>query len=71
MVSEVARHLVESLWKGVQTCEKHVDDLVWLAKIVDHAPAVATLYTLARMQRVKALQFQGQIAALTVRYRVI
>lgn len=55
----------------MQTCENQADDLVWLANLVDHAPAAATLYTSARMQRVKALQLQGQIAALRVQSGMI
>ena len=63
-MSEAAQHLVETLRKGVQTCEGMADELAFMAKVADHATAAAALYNLARMQRVRALQLQGQIAAL-------
>lgn len=68
---EAAQHLVDTLRKGMRTCEDQADELAFLARIANDAAAAATLNSLARMQRVKALQLQGQIAALRVQYGMI
>lgn len=51
--------------------EEQADDLACMAKAADNAGVARALYVLARMQRVKALQLQGQIAALRVYYGMI
>ena len=71
MMSEAAQHLVETLQKGVQTCEDQADHLALLAKVADNTAAATALLNLARMQRVRALQLQGQIAALRAQYGMI
>ena len=70
-MAEAAQHLVETLRKGMRTHEDQADHLAFLAEVAGDASLAAALHNLARMQRVKALQLMGQIAALMVQHGMI
>lgn len=67
---EEAQHLADALRKLVQASEDQADELAVLAQVAVPASMATALYNMARQKRVTALQLQGQIVCLKVRYDV-